>query len=72
MPRITAMTFTPAFDAWYNASISATSVRLFIFSQIVAGLPARAKSISLWISASSLVRVVSGLNPSSSMVSGRA
>ena len=43
MPRITAMIFTPAREASYSASISVSSTRLFIFSQIVAGLPARAK-----------------------------
>jgi hypothetical protein len=46
MPRITAITFTPARDASYKASISSTSVRLFIFSQIVAGLLSPANEIS--------------------------
>src|SRR4051794_14132444 len=61
MPRTTANTFTPARDASYSLSISLSSTRLFILSQMLAGLPARAKAISLSISATSVSRSDKGL-----------
>ena len=64
--------FTPAQEASYSASISVSSTRLFIFSHIDAGLPARAWFTSRRIRSSRIGRVVSGLKPSASISSGRA
>ena len=72
MPRITALIRTPAREHSYSLSISRSSTNWFILSQICAGLPSRAKPSSRSISSMTVVRIVSGLNASSSMVSGRA
>jgi hypothetical protein len=72
MPRITATVRTPAHDASYSLSISVSSTRLLSFSQMVAGLPSRAKPISRSIRSISVGRMVSGLKASESMRSGRA
>jgi hypothetical protein len=72
MPRTTAITFTPADDAWYSRSISVSSTSELSFSHMPAGLPACAKAISRLISSASTDRVVSGLNASASIFSGLA
>ena len=72
MPRITAMIFTPALEARYSASISASSTNELSFNQIAAGRPAWAKVISCSISSSRTLRVVSGLNATASISSGSA
>ena len=72
MPRITQVIGTPAREASYSRSISRSSTRLFIFSHIPAGLPARALAISLSISAAMVRRVVSGLKAICSIASGLA